>query len=485
LSGIRSVVVVGGGIGGLCSALWLAGRGCEVTVLESDDTSMPETVGEAWRSWDRGGAPQVRQPHIIMARICSLLRQHHPQVYDTLLGEGATEVRFVDGITDDTADYQPEPGDGELTVVRSRRTTMEWVLRRAAQANEHVRFCSGTTVAGLVAQPGHIPHVTGVRLAGGSVVHADLTVIAGGKRTKLPAWYTEIGAREMPQESGESGVVYVSRYYRLPTGRDFDRSREVVVTGGFLQGGVFEADNRTFSASVVLPREDTELRRLLLEPGRFEHLLKNLPPYDAYADLTPEPISDVAVMAGVTNRWRDVVVEGEPLATGVVPVGDAVMCTNPVYGRGMSTAAWMVDMFAAALDRHGDDPAALVTTYAAAVERELKPWYLDSCHRDEANRRYAEAVLTRQSSPPPDLEVSRLLALMKYDAVVQRAFMRTMNLLSPPTAMLEDTEVMRRLGELAQRHPDAGTSDSKQPERGDLIALLTACRNDNEEALTR
>jgi hypothetical protein len=44
----------------------------------------------------------------------------------------------------------------------------------------------------------------------------------------------------------------------------------------------------------------------------------------------------------------------EVAGTCAVPVGDAVMCTNLVYGRGMSTAAWMVDMFAAALDRHGE-----------------------------------------------------------------------------------------------------------------------------------
>ena len=59
---IESVVVVGGGIGGLCTALWLGDRGYRVTVLERDDISVPDNVEEAWSSWDRSGAPQVAVP---------------------------------------------------------------------------------------------------------------------------------------------------------------------------------------------------------------------------------------------------------------------------------------------------------------------------------------------------------------------------------------------------------------------------------------
>ena len=136
---IENVVVVGGGIGGLCAALWLGDRGYQVTVLERDDISVPDSVEEAWGSWDRSGAPQVRFPHFVMARLCSLLRENQPEVYRALVGTGATEVPFTDFLTPESADYQPEPGDDELTAVRSRRTTVEWVLRKAALAHDRVR----------------------------------------------------------------------------------------------------------------------------------------------------------------------------------------------------------------------------------------------------------------------------------------------------------------------------------------------------------
>ena len=62
------VIVVGGGVAGLGSALALARAGHEVTVLERDDTPMPTSADDAFE-WDRRGAPQVRQSHAFLARL--------------------------------------------------------------------------------------------------------------------------------------------------------------------------------------------------------------------------------------------------------------------------------------------------------------------------------------------------------------------------------------------------------------------------------
>jgi 2-polyprenyl-6-methoxyphenol hydroxylase-like FAD-dependent oxidoreductase len=453
--------------------------------LERDDISVPDTVEEAWSNWDRSGAPQVRFPHFVMARLCGLLRENQPEVYRALVGSGATEVPFTDFLTPESADYQPEPGDEELTSVRSRRTTVEWVLRKAALAHDRVEFRGRTVVAGLTAEAGPVPHVTGVRLSDGTRIDADLTVVSAGKRCKLPNWFSEIGTAELQEESSESGVVYVCRFYRLPEGRDFDRDAAGVLTEGYLQGGIIEADNGTFGASVTVPRVDNEFRRLLLEPGNLERIMRELPQYAGFADLLSDPISDVAAMAGVTNRWRELLVDGEPLATGVIPIGDSVVCTNPLYGRGMSTTAWSVDMLAKALDDHGDDHRALVKTYAAAVEKDLKPWYFASVQMDEASQREAKAEFSGDDSAAAvgtSSIFARLLALMRYDAIVQRAFMRSINLLASPNALMEDPELIRRIGELSERHPHAANAGHQPSSRADLIAVLTGDRDHAEEA---
>ena len=70
----------------------------------------------------------------------------------------------------------------------------------------------------------------------------------------------------------------------------------------------------------------------------------------------------------------------------------------------------------------------------------------------------------------------------RYDAVVQRAFIRSMNLLASPNALFEDADLVRRIDELSRRYPDAGHSNHEPPSRADLITLLTSDRDRAEEA---
>ncbi len=60
---MADIIVLGGGLCGLASALLLARDGHEVTVLEQDPDPVPDTPAEAWERWHRGGVAQFRQPH--------------------------------------------------------------------------------------------------------------------------------------------------------------------------------------------------------------------------------------------------------------------------------------------------------------------------------------------------------------------------------------------------------------------------------------
>ena len=60
------LVVIGGGIAGLGTALACARDGHAVTILERDDTPMPASADDAF-AWKRTGAPQVRPPYGYLA----------------------------------------------------------------------------------------------------------------------------------------------------------------------------------------------------------------------------------------------------------------------------------------------------------------------------------------------------------------------------------------------------------------------------------
>ena len=480
------VTVVGGGVSGLSSALALARQGHEVTVVERDDTPMPASADEAFE-WDRRGAPQVRHSHAFLARLRNLLRDRYPDVYESLLAEGATEMRFGDDLPPTLVGFQPESSDADLVMLACRRTTFEWVLRRFALDEGSVSFRTGTGVAGLVSEVRHgIPHVTGVRLEDGEVVTSDLVVAAAGRRSTLPDWLAEAGARTVPEEVEDTGIVYYSRWYRLRDGETYPpRSGPIGGDLGYLKYGVFVGDNRTFSLTLATPVDDDELRKLLADPEVFDAVGRELVATAPYLDGRAEPITpQVHVMAGLLNRWRDYVIDGEPVVTGLVAVGDAVLCTNPLYGRGCSTAFWGANLLADAVAACDGDVRDIALAYDASLRAEIYPWYRSGVEQDAEARRVAAAHLAG-IDPDADTTDPRtfmravfregLLPAMRTDAVVMRAFFRSFNLLTAPDALAKDADVGARVFAVWQDRENRPPEPRLGPaSRTDLLALIAA-----------
>ena len=63
---MSSVIICGGSVIGLATAMMLARDGHEVTVLERDPAGAAP-AGQAWQEWQRSGVAQFRQPHVLLA----------------------------------------------------------------------------------------------------------------------------------------------------------------------------------------------------------------------------------------------------------------------------------------------------------------------------------------------------------------------------------------------------------------------------------
>jgi len=483
------VIVVGAGVAGLGSALGLARAGHRVTLLERDATPMPANAAEAFE-WDRRGAPQVRHSHAFLARLRNTLRDRYPDVLAALIDAGATEMRFGENPPPTMVGLEPEPSDEDLGMLACRRTTFEWVLRRIVTAEAGVVLQTGSAVVGLTADRSAArAHVTGVRLADASTVAADLVVAAVGRRSAVPEWLSELGVAEVPDEVDDTGIVYLSRFYALRDECDFP-ARAGVVGGdlGYLKYGVFIGDNRTFSVTLATPTADDELRRLLSDPERFDAASRQLVVAAPFLDGRATPLGTdatrVHVMAGLLNRWRDYVIDGRPVATGIVPVGDAVLCTNPLYGRGCATGFWGAELLTAAIDEHPHDVGAAALAYDDALRREIRPWYRAGVEQDADARRVASALLAGED-PDADATDPRtqmravfrdgLAPAMRADPVVLRAFFRSLNLLTPPDALAKDPEVGARVyaawSDRDNRPPDPPLGPAT---RADLLDALGA-----------
>jgi 2-polyprenyl-6-methoxyphenol hydroxylase-like FAD-dependent oxidoreductase len=481
------VLVVGGGVSGLSTALKLSRRGHRVTVVERDDTPMPQSADEAF-DWDRRGAPQVRHSHAFLARLVGLLKQHEPDVIQALYEAGAAELPFGADLPPTMVGFEREDADDELTMLTCRRTTFEWVLRRVVLDEGRVEFRTGVGVNGLLTteHESGIPRVNGIRLENGSSLTGDLVVVATGRRSALPEWLDELGVGPVKEFVEDTGIVYASRFYRLKPGHSYPpRNGPIGGDLGYIKYGVFVGDNDTFSITLAAPTDDTELRTRLGDATTFDAAARQLVATAPYFDGRAEPIIDgVYVMAGLLNRHREYVANGQPLVLGMLPVGDAVICTNPLYGRGCSIGYWGAHLMSEALDSFEGDWIRLAVDYDAAINREIMPWYRAGVEQDAEARRVSSALL-KGDDPDGDTSDPKtfmrsvlregLLPALRTDPVVLRAFMRNLNLLTAPDAMTKDPEVMNRVFAVWQDRDNRPAEPPMGPKRrAEFLELLPA-----------
>lgn len=464
---VADVIVIGAGVAGLGTALALGRDGHRVTLLERDATPLPEDPHGAF-SWDRRGAPQVRHSHMFLARLRNVLRDGYPDVREALLEAGATELTIAE-MTPEGMDPTPLPGDEDLAMIACRRTTFEWVLRCKVLEQDHVTFRDGVVVDGVLVEDGR---VVGVRTKDGEEIRADVTVAANGRRSAFPRWVREAGLGEIDEVVEDTGIVYWSRFYRLLDGAT-EPKQEGPIGGdlGYMKFAVFPGDNGTFSVTLATNNDD-EVFRGLRKEELFDEVVKQLVPTAPWVDpAVSEPITPVHPMAKLLNRVRVVMVDGVPIAPGLHAVGDAAVCTNPLYGRGCALGMVHADLLRDALRAHPDDVVAQALALHDGTERELMPWYQASVAGDARNRRIAHG----EASPEDEFFGTILKEVgpaMRTDPVLFRAFMRMFNLLEDPDSLMTNPELIGKVMEAYQNRDDREPEPPLGPPREELLAAL-------------
>ena len=217
-----------------------------------------------------------------------------------------------------------------------------------------------------------MPHVVGVRLAGGEEVRGDLVVDATGRRSPTLDWLASIGARPPVEQSEDVGFTYTGRFYRAADGVVPDLPTAGLWPCGSISLLTIPSDNGTWSATVYTASNDAPLRAVR-DPDVFERVWRAFPDHADWLD--GEPISDLVSMSGTVDRTRRFVVDGTPVATGMLTIGDAHSCTNPSIGRGMSLGLMHTAAMRDVVRDHLDDPGALALAFDEATEERMRPWH--------------------------------------------------------------------------------------------------------------
>ncbi len=470
------VIVVGAGVGGLTTAMLLARDGHDVTVLERDREEPPADAEAAWRAWDRRGVNQFRMIHFFLPRFRQLVDAELPEVAAALEAAGAIRFNPLAMIPAEmTGGFGA--GDERFEALTGRRPLVESVLARVAAATPRVEIRRGVAVSALLtgtpAATG-IPDVTGVRTDDGDELRADLVVDAAGRRSALPALLEAAGARPPEQDLEDCGFLYYGRHFRSADGSVPPIMSGLLSPWGSVSTLTLPADNGTWGLGIITSAKDPALRALK-DTETWMRAWRSFPLVAHWVDAEPIDDDQVAVMAKIEDRHRSFVVDGIPVATGVLPVADSWACTNPSLGRGASIGL----MHAIALrdllrDDTAADRVALARRWHDVTSETVEPWYRTTLDFDRHRLAEIDAEIEGKPYDPgdPQWDITKALeAGANSDPLLLRAFLRIASVLDLPDEVLATPGVFDKVVEIGTSWRDAPVF---APTREQLLEIVAA-----------
>lgn len=466
---MSDILVLGAGINGLCAAVALARDGHRVTVVERDAGEPPEPAA-AWDAWERRGCAQFRLPHYLLPRFRHLLEELLPDVAQALAAAGAARFDVIDALPERATGGRRE-GDDAYAVLTARRPVLESVLAGRVALEPGVVVRRGCTVRSLLpgtpAEPG-VPHVGGVVTATGERLVADLVVDASGRRSPVATRLAALGAMPMPQERSPSGLAYYSRHFhadalpalRGPVHQQYDSLSVLTLP----------ADNGTWAVALCVAADDCPLRALR-DPDRWTAVARSYPLAAPWVDA--EPITGVVAMSGLEDRIAATVVDGRPVVTGLLLLGDAWACTDPSLGRGTSIGLLHVRLLRSVLRTVGpDEPGRLARCWDEQTRRAVEPWYRATV--GTGRRRLAELAADRAgvepAADPQTVAATRLRTAAGRDPDALRAVLDIASLLEQPADVLARPGLLDRITAAADGAPRYALPG---PARHGLLAAVT------------
>jgi 2-polyprenyl-6-methoxyphenol hydroxylase-like FAD-dependent oxidoreductase len=463
------IVFVGGGIVGTCAAMMLANDGHDVTLLERDP-SPPCPPDTAWDEWDRRGVNQFKMLHFFLPRFREVADVELPGLTDAMVAAGALRMNPLVGIPDEfTGGWRD--GDERFENVTARRPVAESVVATVAAATPGLTIRRGVAVSGVLTTtgPDDVLHVAGVHISDGEDLTADLVIDAGGRRSSMAAWLRDAGSPGPREMIEDSGFVYYGRHFRSADGSIPPAFGGLLQHYGSISVLTLPADNGTWGVGVITSSKDAVLRNML-EIDCWEKVVRSFPLVAHWIDA--EPITDVKLMAKIEDRQRTYVVDGTPVATGVLPLADAWACTNPSLGRGISIGIIHAATLRTLLrETPLDDPRAVAIRWSELTNEHVEPYFAETLAFDR--HRLAEIEATIEGRPYVTEDPGWLLgkalegSIMK-DPDLLRGFMSVLSLLDRGADVLSRPGLAERAIALADLSPLPG------PDRAGLLALVGA-----------
>lgn len=338
--GDRRAVVIGAGLAGLAAAAAIQSRDWEVVLVERDRLEAGPSL--------RRGVPQAGQLHNVLGRAQRELETLLPGFVEALVDAGAGRANVAAGTHVYELGAVMPRRDLGLELLCAPRSTIDDVARRLLQQRDAVDLIDGRRVTELLVSDGR---AAGVALDGRSSpasVSAPLVVDASGGSSPALRWLEGAGFVAPPVETRTVHQWYVSSVYTRPAELVGGEVAWMVFPTQGCPRGVLVSPLSEAEWCVSVTGRDPEP-----PPASHEGILAHVA---SLPDPTVRSLLDAARPAGLPTLfrrpaaiWRHYELVEDPLP-GFLPLGDAVAALNPVFGQGMSVAAWQATGLAAVLE---------------------------------------------------------------------------------------------------------------------------------------
>lgn len=418
-------VVLGGSMGGLLAARALAGHYERVTVLDRD--ALPAGADH------RRGVPQGKHFHTVLLAGAEVLERMFPGLVEEFVAEGVPRSNFTREATFVLNGHRMVRTDTGAQAIQLTRPMLEGTIRARVASYPGVKVVDGQEV---VAPVFNGDRVTGVRTTEG-VLDADLVVDALGRGGRSRRWLAEWGFPVPAEDAIEIDTMYVSRLVR-PKAPYRDKLVLVGPVPGRPSGFAFAAqEGDRWMLTVVGMAGDHPPTD---EDAFLAFLRRSAPPdvFDAIAAAEPlTPLRTHRFPASLRRRYEGL----SRFPRGLLAFGDAVCSFNPIYGQGMTVAALEAEALRRCL-RHGGEQDLARRFFRAAAKIIDPVWQLNAggdlaLPEIPGHRPLVTRAVNRY--------VARLQRVAGHDPAVATAFVRTIGLLDPPSAMFAPRVLARVL----------------------------------------
>jgi hypothetical protein len=231
------------------------------------------------------------------------------------------------------------------------------------------------------------------------------------------------------------------------------------------------ADNGYWGVGIVASAKDHAVRAVR-DPAVWERVVRSYPLIAHWLEGEPQS-DDIEVIAKIEDRYRTFCIDGQPVAPGVLPVGDSFACTNPSIGRGASIGLMHAVALRDLLRVHDtSDAQSLSRAWHEITETTVGGYVRDTMDFDGHRLAEIDAQIEGRTYEPndPGFDLGRALtAASSQDPELLRGYLEVVSVLSRAIDVLVRPGVAERAIAIASASPPASPPG---PSRSELVSLL-------------